>query len=94
MPDKEKTKLVATPTEKRKADDIEIKDLKKVSAYKTERQHIMYKRTICSYATHILDEHHCCSHTHWCDRTVEPMRLKTENTFFFSAFLCSLSLYT
>ncbi|XP_031617525.1 RNA pseudouridylate synthase domain-containing protein 2-like isoform X1 [Contarinia nasturtii] len=29
MPDKEKTKLVATSTEKRKADDIEIKDLKK-----------------------------------------------------------------
>lgn len=44
MPDKEKTKLVVTPTEKRKADDIEIKDLKKVSAYKKERQHI-----ICVY---------------------------------------------
>lgn len=32
MPDKEKTKLAATATEKRKADDIEIKDLKKVTA--------------------------------------------------------------
>lgn len=31
MPDKEKAKLVATVTEKRKADDIEIKDLKKVT---------------------------------------------------------------
>lgn len=35
MPDKEKTKLVPTSTEKRKADDIEqIKDLKKVNECK------------------------------------------------------------
>ena len=39
MPDKEKTKLVATSTEKRKADDIEIKDLKKVNeSQKTEKK--------------------------------------------------------
>lgn len=35
MPDKEKTKLVPTSTEKRKADDFEqIKDLKKVNELK------------------------------------------------------------
>lgn len=33
MPDKEKTKLASTVTEKRKADDIEIKDLKKVTQH-------------------------------------------------------------
>lgn len=79
MPDKEKTKLVATPTEKRKADDIEIKDLKKVSAYKTERQHVIYMRTICSdtihtHTSHMVDEYLCCSHTH-CEIAFEMMRV-------------------
>lgn len=84
MPDKEKTKLVATPTEKRKADDIEIKDLKKVSAYKTERQHIMYKRTICSHTTRtsLLLAYTLCDRI-WTGAS--------EYSFFFDAFLCSLS---
>lgn len=57
MPDKEKTKLGATPTEKRKADDIEIKDLKKVNAYKIE-----YNIQVNKTYTHIFRHRH--THTH------------------------------
>lgn len=60
MPDKEKTKLVATSTEKRKADDIEIKDLKKVNEENIKkRTHTkQYKETISSFTfLHIYISH-------------------------------------
>lgn len=57
MPDKEKTKLVATSTEKRKADDIEIKDLKKVNESKIDKPHSQthIHRTNLSHFTYRSD---------------------------------------